>query len=131
METKITLDQNEIEVLQLYADSNMSCMRAGKKSYRHPNTVGYHLNKIRKKTGIAPRKFNGLRKLLDMANGKEKGSAYWVGVRYDGYADGCPVYDLWECSNCGEEYESEGSPPAYRFCHGCGKPMAEEPIWRG
>ena len=28
----------------------------------------------------------------------------WIGIEYDGYADGCPVYDLWECSECGEEF---------------------------
>lgn len=27
----------------------------------------------------------------------------WIGLEYDGYADGAPVYDLWECSECGEE----------------------------
>ena len=27
----------------------------------------------------------------------------WIGIEYDGYADGFPVYDLWECSECGEE----------------------------
>jgi hypothetical protein len=48
---------------------------------------------------------------------------YWIGTRYDGYADGCPVYDLWECSECREEYESEGDPPPYNYCHNCGAKM--------
>ena len=47
----------------------------------------------------------------------------WVGIQYDGYADGCPVYDLWECSNCREEYESEGDPPPYNYCPNCGAKM--------
>lgn len=47
----------------------------------------------------------------------------WVGTQYDGYADGCPVYDLWECSECREEYESEGDPPNYRYCPNCGAKM--------
>ena len=35
--------------------------------------------------------------------------AHWVGIEFDGYADGFPVYDTWECSNChSNEYYSEG-----------------------
>ena len=47
----------------------------------------------------------------------------WIGTQYDGYADGCPVYDLWECSECREEYESEGDPPPYNYCPNCGAKM--------
>lgn len=49
----------------------------------------------------------------------------WVGTRYDGFADGYPVYDEWECSVCGEEYESEGEPPTCNFCPNCGAKFAE------
>ena len=52
--------------------------------------------------------------------------AHWVGTQYDGYADGCPVYDLWECSECREEHESEGDPPPYERCPHCGAHMDEE-----
>lgn len=52
--------------------------------------------------------------------------AHWVGTQYDGYADGYPVYDLWECSECREEYESEGDPPPYDRCPHCGAHMDEE-----
>lgn len=47
----------------------------------------------------------------------------WVGTQYDGYADGSPVYDVWECSECRAEYESEGDPPPYNFCPNCGAKM--------
>jgi len=50
----------------------------------------------------------------------------WVGIRYDGYADGCPVYDLWECSNCREEYESDGDAPPFTYCPNCGAKMDGE-----
>lgn len=49
--------------------------------------------------------------------------AYWIGLEYDGYADGFPVFDTWGCSACGEEYSSEGEPPAYNYCHNCGARM--------
>lgn len=50
----------------------------------------------------------------------------WVGLEYDGYADGCPVYDLWECSECGEEVSGEDVPQTHPFCHGCGARMDGE-----
>lgn len=56
-----------------------------------------------------------------------KKHGYWAGVEYDGYADGYPVYHLWECSCCHEEYESEGDPPIYDFCPSCGAMMDLEP----
>lgn len=50
----------------------------------------------------------------------------WVGLEYDGYADGCPVYDLWECSECGEEEKGEDVPATHPWCHGCGARMDGE-----
>lgn len=48
---------------------------------------------------------------------------YWIGLEYDGYADGNPVYDLWECSECGEEVRGEDVPDTHPYCHGCGAKM--------
>lgn len=45
----------------------------------------------------------------------------WIGISYDGYADGYPVYDEWECSNCGYETEEET-----RYCPNCGADMRGE-----
>ena len=42
----------------------------------------------------------------------------WIGTQYDGYADGCPVYDEYECSVCGAEY-----PTDHNFCPNCGADM--------
>lgn len=50
----------------------------------------------------------------------------WVGLEYDGYADGCPVYDLWKCSECGEEVRGEDVPDTHPWCHGCGAKMDGE-----
>lgn len=48
--------------------------------------------------------------------------ATWNGVEYDGYADGFPVYNVWECSNCGEEHCGEENTLT-RFCPHCGAKM--------
>ena len=47
----------------------------------------------------------------------------WIGIEYDSYADGIPVYDLWECSNCGEEVRGDDVPDTHPYCHGCGIKM--------
>ena len=48
---------------------------------------------------------------------------WWIGLEYDGYADGNPVYDLWECSECGEEVRGESVPETHLFCPNCGAKM--------
>lgn len=50
----------------------------------------------------------------------------WVGLEYDGYADGYPVYDLWECSECGVEERGEDVLTTHPWCHGCGARMDGE-----
>lgn len=48
--------------------------------------------------------------------------AEWVGTEYDGYADGNPVYDRWECSKCGCEWDGE-EDTLPRYCPDCGAEM--------
>ena len=50
----------------------------------------------------------------------------WIGLEYDGYADSNPVYDLWECSECGEEVRGEDVPVTHPWCHCCGARMDKE-----
>lgn len=38
----------------------------------------------------------------------------------DGYADGEIVYDIWECPNCGAEYEID-CDGKHKFCPNCGQ----------
>lgn len=44
----------------------------------------------------------------------------WIGIEYDGYADGVPVYDVWECSACGNEWRGDETPC---YCPDCGAKM--------
>ena len=48
----------------------------------------------------------------------------WLPIEYDGYADGSPVWDKWECSECG--YEHNGDEESLTaFCPSCGAKMQE------
>lgn len=46
----------------------------------------------------------------------------WVGLEFDGYADGYPVYDLWECSECKGEHKGEYYTLT-DYCPECGAKM--------
>ena len=49
----------------------------------------------------------------------------WIPVGYDGYADGNPVYDWWECSECGWEHTGD-EESLTAFCPNCGAEMEVE-----
>lgn len=49
----------------------------------------------------------------------------WIPVGYDGYADGNPVYDWWECSECGEEHTGDDDTLT-AYCPNCGAKMEEQ-----
>lgn len=48
----------------------------------------------------------------------------YIGTEFDGYADGCPVYYEWKCSECGCVFEEE--EPTYNYCPYCGAKMDAE-----
>lgn len=52
---------------------------------------------------------------------KEK-TGKWEPIEYDGYADGNPVWDLWECSECGKEHAGD-QDTLTQYCPDCGAKM--------
>lgn len=46
----------------------------------------------------------------------------WLPIEYDGYADGSPVWDKWECSECGCEHNGD-EESLTAFCPDCGRKM--------
>ena len=54
----------------------------------------------------------------------DKPKGKWIPISYDGYADGNPVYDCWECSNCGYEHIGEDDTLT-AYCPDCGSCMIE------
>ena len=49
----------------------------------------------------------------------------WIPTEYDSYADGAPVWDKWECSECGHEHNGE-EDTLTAFCPDCGARMEEK-----
>jgi sugar diacid utilization regulator len=58
------MTKNQKEIVKAFADGNMQLSVAAKLVYKHRNTVGYHLKKIKKETGLDPMNFYDLEKLL-------------------------------------------------------------------
>ncbi len=56
---------------------------------------------------------------------QEKKTGRWIPTGYDGYADGKPVYDWWECSECGWEHTGD-EESLTAFCPNCGVKMESE-----
>ena len=46
----------------------------------------------------------------------------WIPTEYDSYAGGAPVWDKWECSECGHEHSGE-KDTLTAFCPDCGAKM--------
>ena len=60
------MTQLDMEVILALVDSNMNASSAARKMYVHRNTVEYHIAKVRKETGLNPKEFRELAKLLTM-----------------------------------------------------------------
>lgn len=57
-------------------------------------------------------------------DGKVQKIGQWIPVGYDGYADGYPVIDEWECSECGWEHSGDDDTLTC-YCPNCGAKMEE------
>ena len=58
------LTQQECELLQSVAENDLNITAAAEAAFLHRNTVVYHLKRIENKTGLNPRNFFDLAKLL-------------------------------------------------------------------
>lgn len=57
-----------------------------------------------------------------VANNRPVMRGEWIGTA-DGYADGELVYDMWECSECGHEEETDDPDMLPHYCPYCGADM--------
>lgn len=53
-----------MQTVQAYAECNMNTVQTGKKTFLHRNTLVYRFNCVYKQTGLNPRNFHDLAKLL-------------------------------------------------------------------
>lgn len=60
------------KVVIAYAENDMRLDKAAAAAHYHRNTIQYHIEQIRRKTGLNPKKFFDLVKLYRIATGEEK-----------------------------------------------------------
>lgn len=70
-DTKKELKKGEIETLFLMADNGMNVAKAANAGFYNRKTIYERLRNIKAKTGIDPRDFYGLLKLLQMVKGEK------------------------------------------------------------
>lgn len=58
------LDERDYQILQVMADKNLNVNRTADKLWMHRKTVLYHVEKIKRITGLDARKFHDMRQLL-------------------------------------------------------------------
>ncbi len=63
----VELNEFEKKLVTALADNDMNESEVAREFYMHRNTVIYHLEKLKQKTGIDPRSFYGLMELVQMA----------------------------------------------------------------
>lgn len=85
------LTEEDLSFLHEYAKCNMRSSDAARRIFVHRNTMEYHLDKVKEKTGLDPRKFHQLVRLL---------------------------YGAYVCPNCGA---MGCAAPQYKFCPNCGE----------
>ena len=61
----------DIELIRTYAECDMGLNETARRMYVHKNTVIYHFEKIKNKTGLNPRTFSGLTELLSRIDQEE------------------------------------------------------------
>lgn len=61
------MTQQEKEIVLTFADSDMKLYTAANRMHYNRNTVKYHMGKIKQETGLEPRRFWDLVKLVQMA----------------------------------------------------------------
>ena len=63
---QLFLSDVQKETIKAFAECDMNASKTAEHMYMHRNAVIYNLNEIKRKTGLEPRKFYDLIKLLEM-----------------------------------------------------------------
>ena len=80
-----------------------------------PHYQMFNYDRTESRRGISPDDVDFGVDKIPAADVVEVRHGRWIGIEYDGYADGFPVYDLWECSECGG-MEGECESPICKWC---------------
>ena len=57
----------QAEAIMALANNGLKIKRAANQTYRNPGTIRHHINAIKEKTGLDPRDFWDMQKLVPMA----------------------------------------------------------------
>ena len=95
------LSETAREIIIAYASTNMNASATAKKLFRDYNGVEYHINRIKEKTGLDPRNFFDLCKLVSAVNGAK-------------------VLDVLRCEGCARADDAYINSRGLRICPASG-----------
>lgn len=95
------LTETEREVIIAYAENNMSTNATAEKLFRHWNGVSYILGRVQKKTGLDPRDFFDLNKLVAIAAGTD-------------------VFEVTRCHDCEHSKHAYTNDAGVKICPATG-----------
>ena len=81
-------------------------------------------DKLCLETGYDNEKVIKMLEELPSVTPQEPKTGHWIPTGYYGYADGNPVWEIWECSECGYEHNGE-EDTLTAYCPDCGANMVE------
>ena len=73
---KPVLTQRELLCVRALADNNLCAAEAARAKYFHRNTLTYHCNRVKAKTGLNPFRFYDMAQLLGISESPEHVSTY-------------------------------------------------------
>ena len=59
------------QIVKTYADNDMNMAETARRSFMHRNAIEYHLGKVKRHTGLDPKRFYDLVKLIERGNVNE------------------------------------------------------------
>ena len=101
------LSEASREVVLAYAKNNMSAKATATQLFRHYNGIMHHLTTVKKKTGLDPRQFFDLCKLVSVI-------------------DGPKVLDVLRCENCVHAEEAYINSRGLKICPASGMIFSDE-----
>ena len=61
------MNKEDARIIIMMADHSMNVCEVSRELFMHRNTVNYHLNNVKRQTGLDPRRFYDLVELVKMA----------------------------------------------------------------
>jgi hypothetical protein len=126
-EKQVRITEVEARIILALSENEMRLKASADAVHYTRSNVEYHIKRIRTVTGLNPRDFYDLSKLIPMAKTVLEGGWEWCAADYPDRA----IRHGWRCGYCktsladivGGNWDEPTAKPELKFCPECGKDM--------